>query len=63
MKKILTAVLLLAVMSLNAQKAILLNNVEVFNGKDEKTIVMRLLKFHGKGNSTSILADGWNQHG
>ena len=42
-KKILTAVVLLAVMSTHAQTTILINNVVIFTGKDEKTTVGNVL--------------------
>jgi imidazolonepropionase-like amidohydrolase len=42
-KTILTAVMLLAILSIKAQNTILINNVEIFNGKDEKTIMANLL--------------------
>jgi imidazolonepropionase-like amidohydrolase len=43
MKKLLTSALILISMLANAQNTVLINNVQIFNGKDEKTITGNVL--------------------
>jgi imidazolonepropionase-like amidohydrolase len=43
MKKLLTSVLILISVLVNAQNTVLINNVQIFNGKDEKTITGNVL--------------------
>ncbi|MEY2916732.1 MAG: hypothetical protein RIS73_446, partial [Bacteroidota bacterium] len=43
MKKFLTITLLLLAMISMAQTTVLINNVQIFNGKDEKTVIGNVL--------------------